>query len=400
MKSILTGVMLLVMAHAVQAQKAVTIGVLTDMSSLYKDNSGNGSIEAAKMAVEDFEAANGNDFKVRVVSADHQNKPDVGAAIARKWFDVDGVDMVVDVPNSSIALAVSAVAREKNKALFISSSGSSELTGASCSPNTVHFTYDTYSLAKIAAGELVAEGKKSWFFITADYSFGHALERDASNVVKQAGGVVLGQVRAPINSSDFSSFLLQAQSTKPDVVAFANSGADLVTSMKQAAEFGLGRGTQKLAGLLVFISDVKSLGLSATQGLAYADAFYWDFDESTRAWSKRFAARNNGAMPTMGHAGVYSSVLAYLRGVKETGQSSDGAAVIKQLRSTSWDDPLFGKVKLRADGRALHRMLFVEVKQPAESKGPYDLLNVRKVIRAEDAFRSESDGKCPLTNRN
>ncbi len=400
MKSMLIGALLLVaLDQAAHANQTVTIGVLTDMGSLYKDNSGPGSVEAAKMAAEDFEASNSG-VTVRVISADHQNKPDIGAAIARKWFDTDAVDMIVDVPNSSIALAVSEIAKAKNKALFVSSAGSSDLTGVSCSPNTVHFTYDTYSLAKIAASELVKEGKKNWYFITADYSFGQALERDAANIVKQAGGSILGQVRAPINSSDFSSFLLQAQSAKPDVVAFANSGADLVTSMKQAAEFGLGGGSQKLAGLLVFITDIKSLGLNATQGLSYADAFYWDLDDSTRSWSKRFAARNGGAMPTMGHAGVYSSVLSYLRAAKELGEASEGATVIGRLKSKPWSDPLFGETSIRADGRALHRMLFVEVKKPSESNGPYDLLKVKKIIPPQDAFRPESEGNCRLQTQN
>ncbi|MGY4572054.1 ABC transporter substrate-binding protein [Bradyrhizobium sp. USDA 3256] len=397
MKVVLLVAALVCSTTVVGAQQVVTVGVLTDMSSLYKDNSGAGSVEAARMAVEDFDPES-HQMQVRVVSADHQNKADIGAAIARKWFDVDNVDMIVDVPNSSIAFAVSEVARTKNRALFVSNAGSSELTGVACSPNTVHFTYDTWALSKIAARALVNEGKKNWFFITADYSFGHALERDASAVVAESGGKVVGAVRAPINSSDFSSFVVQAQAANADVVAFANSGADLVNSMKQAAEFGLGSRKEKLAGLLVFITDVKSLSLNAAGGLSYADAFYWDFDEDTRNWSKRFAARTNGAVPTMGHAGVYSSVLAFLRSAGDLKQARDGAAVIRNLRDKSWKDPLFGETQVRADGRALHRMLFVETKVPAESKGPNDLLKVKQVISAADAFRPMSDGKCLLAN--
>jgi branched-chain amino acid transport system substrate-binding protein len=399
MKYLLVAIILAALGQSAHADQTVTIGVLTDMSNLFKDISGPGSVLAGQMAVEDFEASN-KGVKVRIISADTQNKPDIAAATARKWFDVDSVDMIVDAPNSSVALAVSEVARAKNKALFVSSSGSTELTGASCSPNTVHYTYDTYSTARIVANELVKKGRKSWFFITADYSFGHALERDATNAVKEGGGSVLGSVRAPINSPDFSSFLLQAQSSNASVVAFANAGADLNSSMKQAAEFGLDKGSQTLAGLLVTIADVKALGLSATQGLSFAEAFYWDLDEDTRAWSKRFALRNNGVMPTMGHAGVYSSVLAYLNAVKDSGQASDGSAVIRQLRSKPWVDPLFGKTSLRADGRVLHRMLFLEVKKPEQSKGPYDLLNVQRIIQPEDAFRPESEGDCPLSGKN
>jgi branched-chain amino acid transport system substrate-binding protein len=396
MRSLLAAVLSVALAQAAHADQTVTIGVLADMSSLYKDISGPGSVLAGKMAVEDFEASN-KGLTIRIISADTQNKPDIAAAIARKWFDVDGVDMVVDAPNSSVALAVSEVARAKNKALFVSSSGSTELTGASCSPNTVHYTYDTYSTARVVANELVKKGKKSWFFVTADYSFGHALERDASNAVKQGGGTVSGVVRAPINTPDFSSFLLQAQSSKSDVIAFANAGADLNSSMKQAAEFGLDRGAQTLAGLLVTIADVKSLGLSATQGLSFAEAFYWDLDEGTRSWSKRFALRNNGVMPTMGHAGVYSSVMAYLNAVKSAGQAADGGAVIKELRSKPWSDALFGETSLRTDGRVLHRMLFVQVKKPADSSGPYDLLEVKRVIEPSEAFRPENEGNCPLS---
>ncbi len=378
---------------AAQADMAVTVGVLTDMSSLYKDNSGQGSVEAAKMAVEDFHPEKYG-MNVKVVSADHQNKPDVGAGIARKWYDVDNVDMIVDIPNSSIAFAVSEIAKAKNKVVFVSSAGSSDLTGKACTKNLVHFTYDTWSLAQIAGKELVKSGKRNWFFVTADYAFGHALERDASEVVKAQGGSVVGSVRAPINSSDFSSFLLQAQASNADVVAFANSGADFINSMKQATEFGLGK-KEQLAGLLVFITDIRSLGLKVTQGLSFADAFYWDFDDQTRAWSKRFQARNNGVVPTMGQAGVYSSTLRYLEGVRKVGSAADGEKVVAEIKSSGWDDPLFGPTKIRSDGRAVHRMLFVQVKTPSESTGPDDLYNVKTVISPEDAFRPMSD-ICPL----
>jgi branched-chain amino acid transport system substrate-binding protein len=378
-----------------ESETTVTVGVLTDMSSLYRDNSGPGSVEAARMAVEDFRPDRFG-MTVRVVSADHQNKADVGSTIARRWYDVEGVDAIVDVPNSAIALAVSNITKDKNKVLLVSSAGSSDIVGSACSPNTILFTYDTWALAQTTGRELVKEGGRNWYFLTADYAFGHALERDASTVVEKSGGKVLGTVRIPINNSDFSSFLLQAQSSKADVIALANSGADFTNAMKQAAEFGLASGRRRVAGLLVFISDIRALGIKATQGLAFTTAFYWDFDDHTREWSKRFAARNNGHMPTMGQAGVYSATRRYLASVAKLGSSHDGRAIVREIESNAWDDPLFGPTSVRVDGRALHRMLFVEVKQSAESKTSDDLYRIKRVIPASDAFRPLADGGCPL----
>jgi branched-chain amino acid transport system substrate-binding protein len=384
-------------AGAAQAQVSdgvVKIGVLNDQSSLYADVGGPGSTLAARMAVEDFGAAK-KGMKVEVIAADHQNKPDVGSQIARQWIDVDKVDVIVDVPNSGVALAVSQVTRDKNKVMLNTGAASSDLTGKACSPNTVHWLYDTWMLANGTGSAIVKTGGDSWFFLTSDYAFGHALERDTEAVVLKSGGKVLGKVRHPINTQDFSSFLLQAQSSKAKVIGLANAGGDTINSIKQAAEFGIVKGGQNLAGLLVFLSDVHGLGLQTAQGLIFTETFYWDLNDSTRAWSKRFASANGGKYPTMDHAGVYAAVLHYLKAV-EALKSDDGAKVVAQMKKMPTDDPLFGKGTIRQDGRKIHPAYLFEVKKPSESKGPYDYYKVRATIPADQAFRPLKDGGCEL----
>src|SRR5215831_9985523 len=382
-------------AHAQISDGVVKIGVLSDMSSLYADIGGPGSVVAAKMAVEDFEKAHHPKFKIEVVGGDHLNKPDVGSQIARKWYDEDGVDVIVDVPNSGVALAISQITKEKNKAFLASGPGTSDLTGAKCSPNTIHWTYDTWMLANGTGTQVVKTGGTTWFFITADYAFGQALERDTTAAVLKAGGKVLGGVKVPLNNQDFSSFLLQAQSSKAKIIGLANAGGDTINSIKQAAEFGIVKGGQNLAGLLVFISDVHGIGLDKAQGLILTETFYWDHDDKTRAWSKRFAAANNSKMPTMVQAGVYSSILKYLEAVTAL-NSDDGGKVIAQMKKAPFDDPLFGKSQVREDGRNVHAAYLFQVKTPAESKGPYDYYKQLAVIPAEEAFRPLKDGGCSL----
>jgi branched-chain amino acid transport system substrate-binding protein len=382
-------------AGAAEAQVSVKIGVLNDRSGIYSDLSGEGSVVAARMAVEDFKAAD-KGIKVEIVSADHQNKPDVASSIARQWYDTQGVDVIADVPTSSAALAVSQITREKNKILLDSGAGASELTGAQCSPNTIHWTYDTWALGNGTGTAMIKRGGDTWFFITADYAFGQALERDTAAIVKAHGGKVLGSVKHPFPGSDFSSYLLQAQASKAKVIALANAGGDTINAIKQAAEFGITQsGTQSLAGLLVFITDVHALGLKTAQGLVLTEAFYWDHDDQTRAWSKRFGAQMGGKMPTMVHAGVYSAVLHYLKAVDAL-KSKDSAAVIAKMKATPTDDPLFGKGSIRADGRKIHPMYLFEVKKPSESKGPYDYYKQLAEIPADQAFRPMSEGGCPL----
>jgi branched-chain amino acid transport system substrate-binding protein len=372
----------------------IKIGVLSDMSSLYADIGGPGSTLAARMAVEDFGAA-AKGMKVEVVSADHQNKADVGSSVARQWYDVDKVDAIFDVPNSAVALAINQLTREKGKAFIDSGAASSDLTGKACSPNTVHWTYDTWMLANGTGTAIVKTGGDSWFFLTSDYAFGHALERDTEAAVIKNGGKVLGKVRHPLNTQDFSSFLLQAQSSKAKVIGLANAGGDTINSVKQAAEFGIVKGGQSLAGMLVFLSDVHGLGLDKAQGLIFTETFYWDLNDQTRAWAKRFAAANNGKYPTMVHAGVYAGVLHYLKAIDAL-KTDDGTKVIEQMKKMPTDDPLFGKGTIRADGRKVHPAYLVEVKKPSESKGPYDYYKIRSTIPAEQAFRPLADGGCPL----
>jgi branched-chain amino acid transport system substrate-binding protein len=381
-------------AHAQISDGVIKIGVMNDMSSLYADIGGPGSVIAARMAVEDFGAAK-KGMKVEIVSADHQNKPDVGSTIARQWYDVDRVDAIFDVPTSSVALAINQITRDKGKAFLVTGAATSDLTGKACSPNTIHWLYDTWMLANGTGSAIVKTGGDSWFFLTADYAFGHALERDTEAVVLKNGGKVLGKVRHPLNTQDFSSFLLQAQASKAKIIGLANAGGDTINSIKQAAEFGIVQRGQNLAGLLVFITDVHGLGLQNAQGLIFTEAWYWDLNEPSRAWAKRFAARNNGVYPSMDHAGVYSAVLHYLKAV-EAGKTDDGTKVIAKMKEMPTDDPLFGKGRIRQDGRKLHDAYLFEVKKPEESKYPYDYYKVRATIPAEQAFRPEKDGGCPL----
>ncbi len=381
-------------AQAQVSGNVVKIGVLNDQSGTYADLAGPGSTIAAKMAVEDFKAKE-KGLTVEVISADHQNKADVGSQIARKWYDSDGVDVIVDVPTSSVALAVSDVTKEKGKAFLVSGAAASDLTGPKCSPNTIHWTYDTWALANGTGSAIVKTGGDTWFFITADYAFGHALERDTEAVVIKNGGKVLGKVRHPFPSTDFSSFLLQAQASKAKIIGLANAGADTTNAIKQAAEFGIVKGGQNLAGLLVFLTDVHALGLDKAQGLIFTETFYWDLNDQTRAWSKRFAAANGGKYPSMVQAGVYSAVLHYLKAVAAL-KSDDGTKVIAKMKEMPTDDPLFGKGSVRADGRKIHNAYLVEVKKPSESKGPYDYYKIRATIPADQAFRPMADGGCPL----
>jgi branched-chain amino acid transport system substrate-binding protein len=381
---------------AAQAQTTnVKIGVLTDMSSLYSGIGGPGSVAAAKLAIEDFNPSAHN-MKVDLVSADHQNKPDVGAGIARQWYDVDHVDVVVDVPNSGVALAVNEVTREKNKVFLVSNAATSDLTGPKCSPNTVHWTYDTWMLAHGTGGALVKTGGDTWFFLTADYAFGHALERDTTAVVQAAGGKVLGSVSVPLNNQDFSSFLLQAQASKAKIIGLANAGGDTDNSIKQGAEFGITAGGQHFAGLLVFITDVEALSLKVAQGLVLTETWYWDMTDANRAWTKRWQADLPGKFPNMSQAGVYSAVTHYLKAVAALKSAADGKAVVAKMKEMPTDDPLFGKGTIRADGRKIHPAYVFDVKTPAESKYPGDDYKLRATIPAKEAFRPMKDDNCPM----
>jgi branched-chain amino acid transport system substrate-binding protein len=375
----------------------IKIGVLNDQSSLYADLAGQGSVVAARMAVEDYGAA-AKGLKVEIIFADHQNKADVGSAIARQWYDVDKVDLIVDVPNSGVALAINQITRDKGKAFVVSSAASSDLTGKACSPNTVHWTYDTWALANGTGNAITKTGGDTWFFITADYAFGLALERDVEAVVLKNGGKVLGKVRHPLNTQDFSSFLLQAQASKAKIIGLANAGGDTTNSIKQGAEFGIVRGGQNFAGLLVFLTDVHALGLPTAQGLIFTETFYWDMNEKTRAFAKRFAERNRGIHPTMIHAGVYAGVTHYLKAV-EALKADDGTKVIAKMKELPTDDPLFGKGNIRVDGRKIHPAYLFEVKKPAESKGAWDYYKLRATIPAEQAFRPLDQGDCPLVKK-
>jgi len=380
-------------ANAQISDDVVKIGVLTDMSSLYADATGKGSLAAVQMAVADY----GGKVKgkpVEVISADHQNKPDIGVGIARNWYDNEKVDAIFDVPTSSVALPVSALTREKNKININSGGGSSDLTGVACSPNTVHWTYDTYALSNVAGRAMVKRGEDTWFFVTADYAFGMALERDAANVVKESGGKVLGNVRHPLNSSDFSSFLLQAQASKAKVVALANAGGDTTNALKQAAEFGIAQGGQKMIALLQEITDTHALGVKATQGLIVTDAFYWDMNDETRAFSKRFNDKV-GHMPTMIQAGLYSATMHYLKAIEAVG-TDEAPKVMAQMRATPINDFFAKGGKIRIDGRMVHDMYLFEVKKPEESKGEWDLYKLIATVPGDEAFRPLDKGGCPL----
>ncbi|WFU77784.1 ABC transporter substrate-binding protein [Bradyrhizobium sp. CIAT3101] len=380
--------------------KTVTIGVLNDMSSLYADIGGPGSVVAVKMAVEDSGLA-AKGWKIEVVSGDHQNKPDVGVNIARQWIDTQKVDMITDTPNSGVALAVSNVAKEKNVVLLNNGGASADLTGKACNANTISYTYDTYMLATGTGKALTKAGGDTWFFLTADYAFGAALERDTSAVVTANGGKVLGGVKHPLNTSDFSSFLLQAQNSKAKIVGLANAGGDTTNSIKQAAEFGIVEGGQKLAALLLFINDVHSLGLKTAHGLTFTESFYWDLNDATRTWSKRFQEKTaNKAMPSMTQAGNYAGVIHYLKALEALGGNPhDGAKVVAKMKEIPTDDPLFGKGPLREDGRRIIPAYLFEVKKPEESKGPWDYYKLVSTISAEDAAKPLKDSECPLVKK-
>ena len=396
-RKLLAAAVMALSAGAVHAQisgNVIKIGVLNDQSSLYADLGGQGSVNAVKLAIEDFKAKE-KGLTVEVIFADHQNKPDVGSQIARKWIDSEGVDMIIDTPNSGVALAVSEVVREKGKVFINSGAASSDLTGPKCTPNTVHWTYDTWMLANGTGNAIVKTGGDSWFFLTADYAFGHALERDTEAVVLKSGGKVVGKVRHPLNTQDFSSFLLQAQASKAKIIGLANAGGDTINSIKQASEFGIVKGGQNLAGLLVFLTDVHGLGLDKAQGLILTSTYYWDLNDQTRAFNKRFAAVNGGKYSTMVHAGVYAGTMHYLKAVAAL-KGDDGTKVVAKMKEMPTDDPLFGKGTIRADGRKVHPAYLMEVKKPSESKGPYDYYKVRATIPADQAFRPLADGNCPL----
>ena len=385
---------------ALAQDKTVKIGVLNDMSSLYADIGGPNSVAAVKMAVEDS-GLKAKGWTIEVVSGDHQNKPDIGVNIARQWIDADKVDAIADTPKSGVALAVNNLVKEKNSVLLNSGAATADLTGKACTPNTISFTYDTYMLANGTGKALTKAGGDTWFFLTADYAFGHALERDTGNVVTQTGGKVLGAVRHPLNTSDFSSFLLQAQSSKAKVIGLANAGGDTTNSIKQAAEFGIVQGGQKLAALLLFINDVHALGLKTAQGLTFTESFYWDLNDKTREWSKRFQkASPKGSMPSMTVAGLYAEILHYLKAMEALGSNPrDGAKVVAKMKELPTDDPLFGKGPLRADGRRLIPAYLFEVKKPEESKGPWDYYKLVATIAPEDAAKPLEASDCPLVKK-
>ena len=383
-------------AHAEISGNAVKIGVMNDQSGLYADLAGQGSVEAARMAVEDF-GGSVNGAAIEVLSADHQNKPDIGSNTVREWIDVDEVDVIVDVPTSSVALAVTEITREKNRVFLVSGAATTELTGAACSPTTIHWAYDTYALAVGTGRAMVQEGGDSWFFITADYAFGHQLEEDTANVVKEEGGEVLGAVRHPLSTADFSSYLLQAQGSGAKVIGLANAGTDTTNAIKQAHEFGITQAGQQLASLLMFLTDINALGLEVAQGLVMTTGFYWDMNDQTREWSQRFNERV-GQMPTMVQAGVYSAVSHYLQAIQEIG-SDEAMAVVEQMKATPVNDFFAPNGKIRADGRMVHDMYLAEVKSPDESEGQWDYLEILRTIPGDEAFLPIEESACPAVNQ-
>jgi branched-chain amino acid transport system substrate-binding protein len=385
---------------ALAQDKNVKIGALSDQSGLYADLGGPGSTLAAQMAAEDS-GLTAKGWKIDIISGDHQNKPDIGTSIARQWFDVDKVDVIVDVPNSGVALAVNNVIKEKNGVYINSGAATSDLSNAQCSPNTVHWTYDTYMLAHTTGQALVKAGGDTWFFLTADYAFGAALERDTTAVITANGGKIVGGVKHPLNTSDFSSFLLQAQSSKAKIIGLANAGGDTTNTIKQAAEFGIVKGGQKLAALLLFLTDVKAIGLETAQGLNFTETFYWDMNDETRAFSKKFAARmKNNAPPTMVQAGVYSGLIHYFKALDALGGNPhDGVKIVEKMKSMPTDDPLFGKGSIQPNGRTIHSAYLFEVKKPSESKGPWDFYKLVGTVPGDQAFTPLSESKCPLLKK-
>ena len=391
-RTLLAAPLALLAAPARVNMPPVKIGVLNDQSGPYRDNTGQGSVLCAQEAVTEFGAAG-----VEVLSADHQNKPDIGAAITRQWLDRDGVDMILDVPTSSVALAVAAIVRERNKVYVNSGGGTADLTGVQCTPNTVHWTYDTYMLAKSTASQLVARGGKKWFFITADYVFGQQLERDTAAVVRASGGTVMGRAAYPFpDTTDFSSYLLQAQASGADVIGFASAGNDTVNGVKQAHEFGLAR-TMQMAALLAHVTDIEAIGPELAQGLFCTSTFYWDLNEGTRDFTSRVQARMPGRRPpNMIQAGCYAGTLHYLRAVAALGSAVDGAAVVAQMKATPTDDIAFGRGSIRADGRALFPAYLLRARAPAAVKGKWDLLELVATTPAAEAWRPMGEGGCPL----
>ena len=391
-----TGALPLSLARA-QAANTVRIGVMTDMSGMYRDNTGPTSVAAAREAAAEFGASHG--FRVEIIEADHQNRPDVGVNLARQWYD-QGVDLIIDVPTSSVGLAVSNVAREKNKAYINVGSATADLTGAQCSPNTIHWAYDTFMLARSTGGATVRAGGDTWFFITADYAFGHALERDTTNFVRAAGGRIIGQVRTPFpGTTDFSSFLVQAQASRAKVIGLANAGADTQNCVKQAAEFGLTRRGIKLASLLLFVNDVHGLGLQTAQGLVCTESFYWDLNDKTRAWTERMLRRVPTNYPNMIHAGCYSGTLHFLKTVAAMGvpaAKASGLDLVNRMKAQPSEDDLYGKAIIRPDGRRLIPSYLFEVKTPAESRKPWDYYKLLQTTPAEEAFRPIGEGGCAL----
>jgi len=373
----------------------VRIGVLTDMSSVYADNTGPGNVAAAQLAIEDF-GGTVLGKPIELVIADTQNKPDVGLSVGGKWFDQDGVDMIAGASASSVSLAIQKLAGDKNKVFLAPDPASSDITGKACNANTVHWVYDTSALANGTGSAVVKAGGDSWYFLTVDYAFGYALERDVAAVVLASGGKVLGSVRHPLNSADFSSFVLQAQASGAKIVGLANAGGDTVNSIKQASEFGLVQAGQKLAGLLVFIGDIHTLGLQTSQGLNLTEAFYWDQNDDTRAWSERWAVKLPGRKPNGIQAGYYSAITHYLKTVEALGTDGPGDKVVAKMKELKTDDPLFGQGYIRADGRKMHDMYLFEVKSPDESKGPWDYYKLVRTIPADEAFRPLDQGGCPI----
>jgi branched-chain amino acid transport system substrate-binding protein len=383
-------------ANAQISDSVVRIGVLNDISGLFQDTNGMGSVEAARMAAEDF-AGGGKNIKVEIVYADHQNKADVGAAITRKWLDVDGVDAIVDVPNSAVGLTINSLLRDTRMTFLASSTASSDLTGKACSPNTIQWVNDVWATGNATAAAMMGRGGDSWFFLTVNFALGQGIEAEATKYIEGHGGKVLGSSKHPLNTSDFASLLLQAQGSKAKVIGLANAGGDTVNAVKQAAEFGIQQNGQSLVAFLVFVNDVHGMGLKVAQGLQLLEAFYWDMNEDTRAFGKRFAARPgvNGKMPSANQAGVYASTLAYLNAVAATG-SDDAKDVVPQMKKFSGKDKLFGDVAVRQDGRVVHPMYLFEVKKPEESKYPYDYYRLVSTIPADRAFRPVAEGGCSL----
>ena len=394
-KSFLASLMLSSFLATAASAESLKIGVLNDQSGVQADFAGTGSVIAARMAVQDFGGTVAG-MPVEVVTADHQNKADIGANTARQWFDQDGVSVIVDVPNSAVALAVNAIAKQANKVLLVSGGGTSDLTGKDCSPNTVHWTYDTWGQANTVGTAVTKAGSDSWYLMTVDYSFGYALERDAADAIQKAGGKILGTVRHPLGTSDLSSFLLQAQASGAKVIGLGSAGADTMNAVKQAQEFGIVDGGQRLVAMLMVLNDIAGMGLDAAQGLYLSEAFYWDLNDGTRAWAKRFAEANNGRYPNMVHAGVYSSILHYLKAVNETKGAEDGVKVVEAMKAKPTDDALFGRGSIRKDGRKIHDMYLFQVKTPDESKGPYDFYKLVGTVPAESAFHPLESSACPL----